>query len=350
MKKLFTIIGIFCVIATALPLVPHPHWIFRIFDFPRLQVAVLSILSFSGVWYYYKPPHLKTAILVTVLAVSALYQVSEMIPYTPLAVQQVLTSNDVDTESTVSLLSANVYQENRNSEALLEAVGFADPDIVLLLETDDWWKNAVASLQEEYPYCVEAAKDNTYGMLMFSRYKLIGAQVEYLIKDDIPSIHAEVQLPSGKQVKLYALHPEPPSPTESASSIPRDGELMLCGKMARRDSLPVIVVGDLNDVAWSATTRLFQKASQLLDPRIGRGFYNTFNANYPVLRWPLDHVFHSDHFKLVRLDRMGDIGSDHFPIYAKLSLETDAVFEQDPPPADREDMEEVEEKIEQAGK
>ena len=45
---------------------------------------------------------------------------------------------------------------------------------------------------------------------------------------------------------------------------------------------------------------------------------NTFHADYPLLRWSLDHIFHSTDFGLVEMKRLPHIGSDHFPIYVVL--------------------------------
>ena len=120
-----------------------------------------------------------------------------------------------------------------------------------------------------------------------------------------------------------------PVPNEESDSLPRDAEILIVGKENRDNPRPFIVFGDLNDVAWSRTNYLFQNVSGLLDPRVGRGFYHTFHAGIPLLRFPLDHFFHSKHFRVADFRRLRNIGSDHFPVYVELSLEWDAPLEQE---------------------
>jgi hypothetical protein len=48
--------------------------------------------------------------------------------------------------------------------------------------------------------------------------------------------------------------------------------------------------------------------------------FNTFHAAYPFLRWPLDHLFHSEHFGVIGLKRLPAFGSDHYPILVELAL------------------------------
>lgn len=103
----------------------------------------------------------------------------------------------------------------------------------------------------------------------------------------------------------------------------------MVGREIAAGTLPVIVAGDLNDVAWSHTSRLFRRLSGLIDPRVGRGFFNTFHAEKPRLRWPLDHVFYSDDFLLQALRRLPAFGSDHFPILIEIAYMPRAAADQD---------------------
>jgi endonuclease/exonuclease/phosphatase (EEP) superfamily protein YafD len=150
-------------------------------------------------------------------------------------------------------------------------------------------------------------------------------------------------------VELHCLHPAPPSPTENATSAERDGELLLVAKKLDPQAKSVVVIGDLNDVSWSATLQLFHKVSGLLDPRIGRGTFSTFHAGFPMLRWPLDHVFCSADFTLGSLERLGYIGSDHFPIQAVLQHTPRAQKLHREPRASDKDTELAQVKITKAG-
>ena len=201
-------------------------------------------------------------------------------------------------------------------------------------------------LEKDYPHCVKWPLDNLFGMHLYSRLPLNEAEAKYLVEDGIPSIHCKVQLPSGRQVNCHFLHPTPPVPEYSTESTPRDAELIVVAKSVQNKAEPIIVAGDLNDVAWSTTTRLFRKISGLLDPRIGRGLFNTFHAEYPLMRWPLDHLFHSRHFSVSKIKRMPYFGSDHFALFTELVLHEQAQADQAGIDASKEDEELAQEKTE----
>jgi len=60
----------------------------------------------------------------------------------------------------------------------------------------------------------------------------------------------------------------------------------------------------------------------------------TFHADHPLLRWPLDHVFVSEHFTLKTMRRLPHIGSDHFPLLTTLCYRPSRADEHEPPEAD----------------
>ena len=155
--------------------------------------------------------------------------------------------------------------------------------------------------------------------MFYSRLPIKNYEINYLIDEEIPSIIADLEF-YNQTIRVFGLHPTPPVPQENEHSTDRDAEILLIGKMAKEHEGPCVVIGDLNDVAWSYTTKLFLKTSELLDPRRGRGMYSTFHAKYLLLRWPLDHYFVSSHFRLVDMKVEKHIDSDHFPISICLVL------------------------------
>lgn len=298
----------------------HPHWLVRGLDFPRLQIGILAALLLPAHVFLSDQHATISWALLAVTAICVFWQLWWILPYTCVWPKEVIDSNDADSNQKLSILTSNVLTTNRNAESLLHLVQTHRPDILVTLESDQWWEDRLRSLEPEMPYSIKCPLDNLYGMHVFSRLPLIEKEICFLVEDDVPSIHALVRMRSGENVRVHFVHPAPPSPTENPESTERDAELIIVGRSVAESKQPVIVAGDLNDVAWSATTRLFRKISGLLDPRVGRGMFNTFHVDYPLLRWPLDHLFHSDHFTLCSIDRLPSIGSDHFPLLTCLTL------------------------------
>lgn len=335
-------------VGTLLSLARHPHWIFRLWDFPRVQLAVVALAGLVSYYSFFFSRGAAETVMLLAAAAAAAWQLYKIYPYTPLVPKQVRDAERDREGDTISLLMSNVLLENEEHDRLIETVRKVRPDVLLAVEVNQRWLRAIEdALAEEYRFRVVQPQENYYGMVVCSRLELSDEKVRFLVQDDVPSIHATLKLRSGVEVKLHALHPRPPEPVRDQRSTPRDAELVLVGRdIGKRKEVPTIVAGDLNDVAWSETSQLFVRLSGLLDPRVGRGFFNSYNARNPLFRFPLDHVFHSNHFELVSLRRLESIGSDHFPIYAELRYAPQAAVRQEPSEKKEGDEAEASERLE----
>ena len=339
------VLCVLVLLATVLPMIKTSLWWIRVFDFPRIQISFLIGLAIVLVFFYvdfewkYKLP------LLVFLMGMLVYQIQFVIVYMPFFKKQGKKITKPRGENSLTLLVSNVRMENEDKERFYKLVKKLQPDVLLINEPDLAWAKSINRLDDDYPYAIKNPFDNTYGMMLLSKFPLTKSVVNFLVKDDIPSIFTQINLPSGSKIDFYGVHPEPPMP--GTDTYERDTELLIIGKKIRESKNPTIVAGDLNDVGWSFTSKLFRKYSGLVDPREGRGLFNTYNVFVPLFRYPLDHIFYSKEFGLLTLKKLEDIGSDHFPLLIGLNYEPGNDLSEGLEKIDASEKVEIEEKIEE---
>lgn len=314
-SSLIILSGIMLLISVA-PFFPSNHWLSRVWEFPRVQIAIICILLIIASLFL--SSLIIKITLITLNSLFLLHQLVWILPYTRCYPLQVARASVDQNTPSIKILTSNVLMTNHAADKLIALINSHQPDVIVTLETNLWWENALQEIHHAYPYRMAKPLDNLYGMHLYSKYPLEEMEILMLVEEGIPSMHGYLRLNNDIRVKCHFLHPAPPSPTENETSTPRDKELLLIAREVSGETGPIIVTGDLNDVAWSPTTRAFRQISGLKDPRIGRGMFNTFHVDYRFMRWPLDHIFHSDHFKLALIHRLPSIGSDHFPLLSEL--------------------------------
>ena len=321
LKILTIFVSVFFLLTSFLPILPWQHWVFRATEYPGLQKFVASLLCALLLFVLYS--NLPTVILLLIIAllVNSLLLLRKFIDYIPIPFVKPEVSNAKENDAPkLRLFVGNVLQDNNEYQSYIEQIKEANVDCFALLEVNQTWVDEVADFAKEFPYQLLEPIGNLYGMAFYSKYPIQNGKIEYLVKDDIPSMQCELEK-EGTNHFIQIVHPQPPSPTESKYSTNKDKELMLVAERMEDMEQPRIVIGDFNDVAWSRTTRLFQKISRLLDPRKNRGFFSTFHAGFWFMRFPLDHIFVSKHYSLVEMKRLQANGSDHFPIMAEIACD-----------------------------
>ncbi|MBQ0769748.1 MAG: endonuclease/exonuclease/phosphatase family protein [Bizionia sp.] len=295
----------------------------KMLDFPRIQFFALSFIVILCLIPTFKKWQWHSYLLFIGLLIGLIINSSFLINYTSLVSVDVPTAKDLTTANTqFSLLLSNVKMTNRKSQPLLELINLKKPDLVLAMEVDKWWDKELKVIENEYPYSQHTINEVTYGMVLYSKFPLEKVEVAYLTNKKVPSFESTITLADGNKISFYSMHPVPPTHFKDLpdNAGQQENALKKLGKKIKGRKLPTIVAGDFNDVVWSYVDDLTGTKNILYDVRVGRGFYNSFNAENFFMRWPLDHVFVTKEFHLKNLERLPKIGSDHFPMYAEFVL------------------------------
>ncbi|MES3044196.1 endonuclease/exonuclease/phosphatase family protein [Sphingomonas faeni] len=330
------------IVVTGLSIVESNAWWIRIWDFPRAQILVALLLAGAVALWRDRQAGRWIALA---CAIAAAWQLYRIFPYTPFAEQEIAFADKtrVSQGRCFSVLSLNVLESNRDYARTARLIDRVRPDILLLMETDRRWAQALAKQLASYPHRLERPIGNTYGIIFATRLPMRDGRIETIAEKDTPSVHAE--LTARDPFRVIALHPRPPLPGQDTEA--RDAEIAIAARRAAAARQPVLAIGDFNDVAWSHTSQLFKRVGGYLDARIGRGTFATFPAQMPLLGWPLDHMFVTPQFEVRSLEVLEDVGSDHLPVRSELCLAGAASMNTRPEPVSREDRRDVKETLQE---
>ncbi len=298
-----------------LPLINSQHWIFRISDYIRLQLLILLLLLLVTEFIFIDL-NLYFAVPTTLFLLLAIcYHIFIVWPYFPKRVNKKKFNKNC-----ISMLNINVMQENKHYHKLIHIIKKIQPDILLTMETDRKWEESLSEIEPYFKHSVKIPQDNRYGMHLYTTLDLVQFKKHYLISNEHPSIEVRLMDKNDNEFIFWGIHPPPPSPTEKPTSKQKDAELMKVAQLSCNIELPLVVSGDFNNVCWSKISKQFAKISKLSDARQNRGFYGTFPASIPFLRFPIDLLFHSASISINKLDILSAVGSDHLPLYAEFTI------------------------------
>ena len=313
MEKAILTLSWVLILGSFLPSLRLTHWSVRNFDFIRVQTIFLQIALILLFVFFIDKHTPFNATTLSILVIALIYQCYIIFPFIPKSGKTKYTGK---APSSISVLSINVYQDNTAYNRTIDLIKAHNPDILLTLETNQAWDNALQEVESSYSKKLKIPRENTYGMHLYTNLEVDFIKAHYFVSDERPAIEAHLRDSQNNRFIFWGIHPPPPSPTEMETSKQKDAELMIVAKEVLKSELPTLVIGDFNNVCWSRSARLFSKVSKLKDARKDSGLYSTFPVKPALLRFPLDLLYYSEGIKIDALNTLPDVGSDHLPFFS----------------------------------
>lgn len=303
LAHLVEIAVLLAVVAALAGLLGRWHFAFDLASHFRVQCTVALLLAAPLLWIL----HSRRWAAVSLLA--GLGLAASLLPYFPPA--EDATAGDY------RLMTMNVHTSNPRHDLAIAAIRATDPDIIVLQETDARWLASLdAALAAGWPYRETVPRSDNFGIAIYSKIAWTSCEVvEHTDQLPAPAIDARFELPNGRQLRLFGVHPLPPMNDGLWSS--RNSLFAgLAREVRRAGPERTIVAGDLNCTPWSYWFGRFLQDAQLRDSARGRFPRGTWSPvpNVPLAGLPIDHVLVGADIGVSHRGIGPAIGSDHRPV------------------------------------
>lgn len=227
-------------------------------------------------------------------------------------VKGVYIDNHLSTsKSNLDVFHANVLTSNKSQSRLFKEIEKLDPTIVGLQEVDTAWTTTAVNKLTNYPYQIVIPRSDNFGIALFSKIPIKKIKQLNLGRNGIPTIVCEVEV-DNKIVKLIYTHPFSPMTSEYFE----DRNIQFEALSHEVDTkIPTIFFGDLNVTPWSLNFKKLLDESKLIHS--SKSIVATWPSSTYLMSIPIDHFLHKNGLSIVDVKVLGDIGSDHFPLYAR---------------------------------
>ncbi len=220
---------------------------------------------------------------------------------------------------TFTVYSANISKTNTDFTKLVEELRKPDADILLLLEATEDNIKYLQTLIKLYPYHIVNLNSGSSGTgtVLMSKFQIVDSNIEKYSEFGNMLVSATLKI-NNKRLVFYGTHFPRPLYMQEFSA--RSEQVMLLAQMISKQSVPVIVAGDLNATPYSPAFRKLLEKSGLKDSREGFGWQPSWPAFFPFLWLPIDHILVSPEIQVHNRATGSYLGSDHYPVFAELSI------------------------------
>ena len=225
-----------------------------------------------------------------------------------------------------SAFMMNLRWDNRRKDAVLAEIRRRDPDLVMITEYSPQWARVLDPFGQNYPVRLRCPSSrNRGGSAIFSKLPLLDGRAG-TVTPKLCGFYGSALIDDfaagGKPFTLGMIHLRWPWPASGPELIDR----LLPDLAVLADD--ALIAGDFNSVTWSHSLRRFADAGRLeIVGGIGPTWRPTITVAGQPLRWPfalglpIDNVMEKGAVRVLRADRLSDLGSDHLPVWIEFTVE-----------------------------